>query len=154
MHQLSILTAPTYLWLYMYIAKLYDCRQHWQMISIFFFTCVLFTPAPFKKYIYIYIWIPRITSKSVTMKDNSHWKCDVLVCVWYQPDKHARNKHAYKKKPHIFMIKLKLTVNSISDMNNSHSTSFEIQELLNIPLCVFWRIFNDKLKKIYQNYTF
>lgn len=61
----------------------------------------------------------------------------VGVCVWYQPDKHARNKHAYKKKTHIFMIKLKLTVNSISDMNNSHSTSFEIQELLNIPLCEF-----------------
>lgn len=61
----------------------------------------------------------------------------VGVCVWYQPDKHARNKHAYKKKPHIFMIKLKLTVNSISDMNNSHSTSFEIQELFPCVLTHF-----------------
>lgn len=34
------------------------------------------------------------------------------------------------------MIKLKITVNSISDMNNSHSTSFEIQEVNKFtPLC-------------------
>lgn len=119
------------------------------MISIFFFMCSLHSP-PHPPHIYMCVNSMHNKQKqnmlNVTMKDNSRWKCDMLVCVRYQPDKHARNKHAYKKN-HIFMIKLKLTVNSISDMNNSHSTSFEIQELLNIPLCEFWRIFNDKLKK-------